>query len=83
MIRKLSQMEYGEHGIVKEIQKGKREITHMGIRVGKRLKMVTKQPIQGPVVVAIGEVEVAMGLDLAQHILVEVAEMPPPGSKRE
>ena len=68
---------------MKEIQKSKQEITHMGIRVGKRLKMVTKQPIQGPVVVTIGEVEVAMGLELAQHILVEAAEAPPPGLKRE
>ena len=81
MIRKLSQMEYGEKGIVQEIRKGKREITHMGIRVGKRLKMVTKQPIQGPVVVAIGEVEIAMGLDLAENILVEVVELPPPELK--
>jgi len=51
----------------------------MGIRVGKQVKMVTKQPIKGPVVILSGndEVEVAMGLEIADEIIIEIEEKNP------
>jgi ferrous iron transport protein A len=44
----------------------------MGLRTGKKLKMITRQPIKGPVVVLIDEVEIAMGLDLAAQVTVNI-----------
>ena len=44
----------------------------MGIRVGKNLRMITKQPIKGPVVVVVDEANTSLGLDVAEKITVEV-----------
>ena len=64
-------MEYGTHGVIKEIKKYSRELNALGIRVGKIVKMVTKQPIKGPVVVITGEVQVAIGIEMASGIIVD------------
>ncbi len=69
---KLSEMEFGAEGVVTEINTEKQKINAMGIRVGKKLKMITKQPIKGPVVSTCGELEVAMGIDLASQVVVDV-----------
>jgi len=75
MEKKLSEMDYEEEGIVKKIRKGLREqIAGMGIREGKRLKMITKQPIKGPVVVTVDRSTTSLGLGLADKIIVEVEE---------
>lgn len=44
----------------------------MGIRVGKNLRMITKQPIKGPVVVVVDSANTSLGLDVAEKITVEV-----------
>jgi ferrous iron transport protein A len=46
----------------------------MGIRVGKKLKMITKQPIKGPVVVVVDEANTSLGLGIADKIIIEVEE---------
>ena len=75
MRKKLSEMMYGEEGIVKRIKESlKGKIAGMGIRVGKKVKMQTKQPIKGPVVIIVDEAETSLGLGLADKILVEVEE---------
>ena len=73
MERKLSQMDYEEEGVVKSIKEDlKEKIAGMGIRVGKKLKMLTKQPIKGPVVVIVDKAETSLGLGLADKIIVEI-----------
>ncbi len=73
MERKLSQMDYEEEGVVKSIKEDlKEKIAGMGIRVGKKLKMLTKQPIKGPVVVTVDKAETSLGLGLADKIIVEI-----------
>ena len=75
MKKKLSEMTYGEEGVVKSIEQAlKKQIAGMGIRVGKRVKMETKQPIKGPVVIIVEETETSLGLGLANKILVEVED---------
>jgi len=44
----------------------------MGIREGKKLRMATKQPIKGPVVVEVDKSFTSLGLRLADKIFVEV-----------
>ncbi len=44
----------------------------MGIREGKEIKMMTKQPIKGPVVVSVDRSSTSIGLGLADKIIVEV-----------
>ncbi len=44
----------------------------MGIRKGKEIKMMTKHPLKGPIVVTVGRSNTSFGLALAEHIVVEV-----------
>jgi len=75
MRKKLSEMSYGEEGIVKSIEGNLRnKVAGMGIRVGKKIKMATKQPIKGPVVVTVDQYSISLGLGIADKIIVEVKE---------
>ena len=68
---KLSDLPYGERAVVREIRTPAHDLNCLGLRIGKELKMITKQPIKGPVVVLLGELEIAMGLETAEQIVVE------------
>ncbi len=73
MKKKLSDMKYGEEGTVTDIEHTlQKQVAGMGIRVGKNLKMITKQPIKGPVVVVVDSANTSLGLDVAEKITVEV-----------
>ena len=75
MEKKLSEMKYEEVGIVKRIEGRLRtQIAGMGIREGKEIKMMTKQPVKGPVVVAVDRANTSIGLGLAGKIIVEVGK---------
>ena len=66
-------MKYGEEGIVTDIEHTlQKQVAGMGIRVGKNLRMITKQPIKGPVVVVVDSANTSLGLDVAEKITVEV-----------
>jgi ferrous iron transport protein A len=71
MLTELSNLPFGATAIVQEIRTSTHDLNCMGLRIGKELKMITKQPIKGPVVVLIGELEIAMGLETAGRIMVE------------
>lgn len=73
MQKKLSEMKYEENGIVKTIEREfKEKLAGMGIRVGKKIKMLTKQPMKGPIVVVVDEARTSLGLEIAKKITVEV-----------
>ena len=73
MEKKLSEMEYDEEGIVTGIEGTlRKKVAGMGIRIGKKLKMITKQPVKGPVVVVVDEASTSLGLDVAEKISVEM-----------
>jgi ferrous iron transport protein A len=75
MEKKLSQMKYEEKGRIKKIDQSlKARIAGMGIREGKEIKMMTKQPIKGPLVVSVNRANSSIGLGLADKIIVEVDE---------
>ena len=73
MEKKLSEMSYEEEGIIKSIEEDlKKKIAGMGIRTGKKIKIQTKQPIKGPVVVTVGEASTSLSLGVADKIVVEI-----------
>jgi ferrous iron transport protein A len=73
MEKKLYEMNYGEEGIVKSIDESlKLKVAGMGIRVGKQIKMMTKQPMKGPVVVVVDKADTSLGMGVADKIIVEV-----------
>lgn len=66
-------MDHDEYGIITHIEEElRKQVAGMGIRVGKRLRMVTKQPIKGPVVVVVDGSDISLGLGMAGKITVEV-----------
>jgi len=71
--KSLDKMAYEEEGIVVSIDQDlKQRVAGMGIRVGKRIKMLTKEPLKGPIVITLGGSETSLGLDVAGKIIVEV-----------
>lgn len=75
MTKKLSELEYGERGTIKEISRYlKDQLLGRGIREGKTIRMDTKQPINGPVVITIDRSTTSIGFNLAKEILVEVKD---------
>lgn len=66
-------MKYAEEGTVTHIEEAlRKKVAAMGIRVDKNLRMLTKQPIKGPVVVVVDGANTSLGLDMAERITVEV-----------
>lgn len=51
-----------------------RKMHVMGLRVGKIVRIVTKQPLHGPITIEIGKSQVTIGKGMAQRIMVKVIE---------
>ncbi len=57
-------MIHGGHGL-------QHRLNSMGIRSGKEIKVVSKQPFQGPITVEICGCQMTLGRGMAQKIMVE------------
>ncbi len=65
-------MDYDDKGSVKDIEGDLQDrLACMGIRKGKTIRMITRQPIKGPVVVEVDGADTSLGLEMAKKILVE------------
>jgi Fe2+ transport system protein FeoA len=73
MEKKLSDMKFGEKGIVKKIPIDlKNYVTGMGLRLNKPVEISSKQPLNGPVVISIGNSTISIGRNHADKIMIEV-----------
>ena len=73
MEKKLSEMNYEEEGRVNSIEQDlKSKVAGMGIRVGKNLKMITKHPLKGPMVIEVDGAHTSLALSVADRIIMEV-----------
>ncbi|MEA3224220.1 MAG: FeoA family protein [Thermodesulfobacteriota bacterium] len=73
MQKRLDEMAYEEEGVVAKVQERARtRVAGMGVRVGKKIKMLTKEPLKGPVVVVVDEADISLGVGIADKIIVEV-----------
>ena len=73
MEKKLSEMNYEEEGRVNSIEQDlKNKVAGMGIRVGKNLKMITKHPLKGPMVIEVDGAHTSLALIVADRIIMEV-----------
>lgn len=48
-----------------------RKLRVMGIRKGKRVKVLSRQPFRGPLTIQIGKCDMTIGRGMAQKIIVE------------
>lgn len=71
----LSSMKNGQSGVIVEIGGGKGMRTRLealGVRVGSKIKKKSGFFRGGPVIVSVGNTDVAIGFGMASRILVEV-----------
>ena len=52
----------------------KRKLYVMGLREGKVVRVVTRQPLRGPITIKIGGCQLTIGKGMAQKVMVEVCE---------
>ena len=75
MEKKLTEMVFDEEGTVKAIAEDFRvQIAGMGIREGKKVRMTTRQPMNGPVVIEMGSANTSVGYALADKVIVDVGD---------
>ena len=70
----LTQMASGEIGEVIEIQGGyglQGRLETLGIMIGVRVKKISSQLLRGPVVIQVGNTQVAIGYGMARKIIVK------------
>jgi ferrous iron transport protein A len=77
MKKYLNRMKAGEEGVIVELQGGHvffQRLEAMGIHPGKHIKLISKQPLRGPVAIQAGHSRIALGHGMAQKIVVECSE---------
>jgi len=73
VIKDLYEMELGQTGVITAIEGGRRHhLTDLGLRIGKHVTVLTRQPFKGPVVIQVDQVTLSLGKGLAHKIKVEV-----------
>ena len=75
MVVDLTQMRNGQNGIVVRLQGGygfTRHVQAMGIMEGKRLTKLASQPLRGPVLVSVDNLQIAIGYGMARRIFLDV-----------
>ncbi|MEM2874840.1 MAG: FeoA family protein [Candidatus Hadarchaeales archaeon] len=75
--RLLTELREGESGKVVQVYGGaglQRRLAVLGIRAGKKVKVVTSQPFRGPMVLEVEGSQLAIGHGMAWKILVEVED---------
>ncbi len=71
----LTDLDEGESGKVIEVAGGggiHQKLDALGIRVGIQIKKISSLMLMGPVVVAVGNTQIAIGRGMANKIMVEV-----------
>jgi ferrous iron transport protein A len=74
MLIDLTRMKEGEKGKVVDIQGGWgliRKLEALGIRIGTEIVKVSSQLMRGPIIVRVGNTQVAIGFGMARKIIIE------------
>ena len=57
-------MHHGHHGL-------RSRLNVLGIREGQNVKILSKQPLMGPITIAVGNIHMTIGRGMAHKIIVE------------
>jgi len=71
---KLIDLDCGQKATIKELNGGKefnKKVSDLGVRVGKKVEMLTCQPFGGPIIIRIENMRIALGQGMASMIIVE------------
>ena len=73
----LAELKSGERGKIVALEGGQgfqERMSTMGVRVRKEVKVMAKQPAEGPLVIKIDNFTVTLGRGMARKVLVEKIE---------
>jgi len=73
----LADMKVNEAGVIRGLGGGEQfqaKMHSLNVRVGKKIKTISKLILNGPVVVEVDNTHVAIGLGMARKVLVEVSD---------
>ena len=73
----LANMEVNQEGTIKSLEGGVNfhvRLQALNIRIGKRIKKISKTPFRGPIVVEVDNARVAIGHGMSKKIMVEVRD---------
>jgi len=71
----LSMLPYAKEARIVALEGGhgfQRKMRVMGLREGKIVRMITRQPLRGPVTIEVDGIQITIGKGMAQRIVVEV-----------
>lgn len=77
MLVDLPNLEKNQVGIIKEFKCAHglcRKFENIGVRNGKNIKKISGEKNRGPQIIKIDNLQIAVGFEMAKHILVEVKE---------
>jgi ferrous iron transport protein A len=72
---KLTDLQQGQKARILRLEGGygfQRNLRTRGIREGKIVEIITRQPCGGPIVISIEDREIAIGRGMASRVIVEV-----------
>lgn len=68
----LSKLKTKEKATIKGLNgANKSKIASLGLRVGKKIEVISRLPLMGPMVIKLGHMKVAIGRKMAEDIVVE------------
>ncbi|MBN1635640.1 MAG: ferrous iron transport protein A [Deltaproteobacteria bacterium] len=71
----IDRMKYNQEGVFVGINNELRlHLAGMGLRAGKKIKMITREPLKGPVVIQVDHASISLGIGIADKLIVEVDE---------
>jgi ferrous iron transport protein A len=71
----LARMVAGQSGTIVQVEGGRglvNRLDALGIRAGKRITKISSMFMRGPITVAVGRTQVAIGFGMAARIIVEL-----------
>lgn len=76
-MRKLTQIPRGSQAVITSLPEGRHagfRLAELGLRVGLPITVISVQPMRGPVVIRVGQTDIALGHRIADNIGVEPSQ---------
>ncbi|MDB4335106.1 ferrous iron transport protein A [bacterium] len=74
MLKTLTEMQVDEWGTISTLDGGKglsEKLDNMSLYIGKEIKLISKHSRKGPVIIKVGNTQIAIGFGIAQKIFIE------------
>ena len=73
----LIKLDINQEGIIHALEGGanfQNRLQALNIRIGKRIRKISKNPFRGPIVIEIDRSQVALGHGMAKKVMIEVED---------